>query len=210
MENVIRHIFRHLNSDLDEVLNLFNFKVVSQGFIMSDLDSELASLRINESQFAAGFSMIKLQSGYLQNFMIGEARRSYLNDLYSLISRYSIIINRAITIERDQPLAPEFSDRIIENSLTLLFKYISSKEDKEFLDFFRKARNCLVHYDGNYSLYQKIDFEFDGTKFDSESNIGKQINWSIQNLHALYNRIKSIYDFEIFFQNPHFKSKMLG
>ena len=79
-----------------------------------------------------------------------------------------------------------------------------SREHKRFLEFFRRIRNSLVHYDGNHNLRNRLDFEFNGTHFlTTDENLGTQIRYWLSDLVAIYYHLKQVFTIDPILANPY-------
>ncbi len=113
---------------------------------------------------------------------LNEIRRSYINDLFCLATRYFVVINNLIC--RKTVLEPEHHDHMVKEGLNRLNRYFA-KDDKRFLSFFTLLRNSVIHHDGNHNRSHRLDFVYRGHHFETtDANIGSQIQLSFEELFA--------------------------
>lgn len=146
----------------------------------------------------------KLKSSY--SILETEMRRAFISDLYVAVANNSILIRNVL--DKKIVINSSLSEEKIDKAPTLLYPFLK-KEDKEFLNFFHKIRNSVIHYDGNHNKRNSIDYKFgDVHFFTTEVNHGKQIEWGIDQLIDLYHRVKEIFCPEIILNNHFFKQKL--
>jgi hypothetical protein len=136
-----------------------------------------------------------------------EIRRTFINDLYLTVSRHGVLAKNVIT--RIEPPQPEFHKEPHEGEVAALASFLT-KEDKQFLDFFRRLRNSTVHYDGSHNRRNSLDFTFNGSHFHTtEANLGHQIGYWFSDLFAIHTRLKEIFAVEKVLANEHLR-RLLG
>ncbi len=98
--------------------------------------------------------------------------RGLIGDTWAMYERLAIA---APAVAARRPL-PEFTGAKggAERFLQMLGKSLES-EERWLLDFFERARNCLIHYDGRYARHIRFDDTFYGQRFQSEGNSGKPL-----------------------------------
>lgn len=127
---------------------------------------------------------------HLEGFMI-EIRRTLINDMFLCIARHGVLARNIIDNKR--PIAPEFHKEAHEGEVLALGTFLT-KEDKLFLDFFRRLRNSTVHYNGNHNRRNRLDYEFNGSHFlTTDANIGRQIDYWFSDLFALHAQLEVIF-----------------
>jgi hypothetical protein len=142
---------------------------------------------------------------HLEGFLI-DIRRALINDLFLCVARHSVLARNIVLHKR--PLEPEFYQESHEGEILALGAFLT-KEDKQFLDFFRRVRNATVHYNGNHNVRNRLDFEFNGTHFlTTEKNVGAQIGYWFSDLFAIHNQLESIFAADKVMQHPHLTQQM--
>ena len=130
-----------------------------------------------------------------------EIRRGFVNDLFLVVARDGLLARNSLAGK--QPIHPEFFMEPHEEEVAALSPFLA-KEEKRFLDFFRRIRNSTVHYDGNHNVRNGLDFEFNGTHFlTTDANVGTQINYWLSDLVAIYQRLKVVFDLDKLLANPY-------
>lgn len=143
-----------------------------------------------------------------QDGFLTDIRRSLINDLYLTVSRFGVITKNMIL--GIVPPEPEFHKQAHEGEVSALCPYLS-KEDKKFLEFFRRLRNSTVHYDGNHNLKNSLDYEFNGThSLTTEGNLGTQITFWFSDLFAMHERLISALAPDAIMANRHLQEQISG
>lgn len=210
-EEKVRFYIDLLHNDIENIFWVLQVKYA--GFyeinrLKDNYSEKIGITRLNDSQqniiFVIDINTGKLKSSY--KVLETEARRAFITDLYLIIARYSIFLHGLI--DDKEIIDPAISDNAIDQAPTLLNPFLK-KEDKDFLDFFHKVRNSLIHYDGNHNKKSRLDYTFSGTHFlTTENNLGQQIEWSVNELIELYQKIKLIYNKEKLLAHPFLLRKL--
>jgi len=201
-------IFRHLNADLNNILICLKLKMVSLKLYEEGINSAFPVFDDNRDEVAMHVEITPDVTKAHREYMLAELRRSFINDLYLCISRYSIFIHRLLTLSNEEKISPDFSTGPNDTQpLNKLHPFLSTP-DKEFLIFFHSIRNCIIHFDGHYNAKTQINYDLEGVQFVSEGNYGKNIPWGIKEMIQVYERIRKIYEFNAFQINPYFNSLM--
>lgn len=202
--------FELINNDLDNTFTIERLKLLGISQLNKVNDDYLQTTVIVDPEepdvavFEFDFTGKDLKDNY--ELLKAEMIRSYINDLYFMVARGSIRLYFILKGEENDN--PAFHDNNFDEALQIHNRSLS-KADKEFLDFFHDVRNCMIHYDGEYNIKNKLNFEFCGLKFiTTTENIGKQIIWNQKALLGLYNSLKNIYNFENFNKSYDFKEKL--
>lgn len=208
---LIQILIKQFHQRLDQTVLLLSSKLLWDFYInyVAKNESDRFTVQVQDKETNSIVMNISLDIKSLREMQLirdNETRRSYLNDLYNLMCRYNICID---SILRSLPYqTPEHYDGDIDAAIQLINRYLS-KEDKKFLEFYRRLRNSVVHYDGNHNKKNGLDYIFQGVHFlSSDTNIGTQIIFSHTGLRELYSRIKMIYSCDNLFRNQLFQNRL--
>jgi hypothetical protein len=129
-----------------------------------------------------------------------EMRRAFVNDLYLVASRHAVIVDNVIRGHIEP--RPEFSAERRDAALSGLNRFLS-KKDKGFIDFFRRLRNSVVHYEGRHNAANPLNDEFLGSKIlTTNDNMGEPIEMSLCQVYGLYDRLLAILDEKALMAHP--------
>lgn len=136
----------------------------------------------------------------LRPHLENEMRRAFLNDLYLVASRHMILaenILNGLTEPR-----PEFSRERREAALEALNRFLA-KADKKFLDFVRRLRNTVVHYEGRHNLANPMNDTLLGRHiYTTDDTLGMSITLSLPQLYHLHSEICRVLDPPALLQHP--------
>lgn len=134
--------------------------------------------------------------------LMQEARRAFLNDLYLVASRHAMIV--ANLLRNTPEPRPEFSPERRDAALNALNRYLS-KSDKRLLDFFRRFRNSLVHYEGRHNKANPLDFILLGRRIaTTDTNLGEGIEMSMDQVYHLFDEVLRVFSVQLL-DHPHFR-----
>ncbi len=153
-----------------------------------------------------------------QELILMETRGTYISELYSITAGFCVDINNIITDQHvDGNYSHIFFTDKMDEPLNKLNRFLV-KENKDFLNFFHKLRNSMVHFSAlhnkrnplDYKLGMKIpqgteQFELYREYKTTDQNLGQLIIFGLSDLHALYFKLKDIFQSEKFTKHPHFK-----
>lgn len=202
-EAEVRALLDQLRADLDRILSFLQHKLLWMALIENN---ELRfSTPVNDGEFEPPrlIMLIKREPHELRAerpHFENEMRRAYLNDLYLVASRYAIILANLLS-GKEEP-RPEFSEERRDAALQGIFRFLS-KEDKEFLDFFRRVRISVVHYEGRHNRSNRLNYTFRNTRFKTEDkDLGESIFFGMRHILGFYEDLIRIFDPEAIIGHP--------
>lgn len=202
----LKFIFDTFHHDIDSAFErlkvkyslLFMLKNNNQRISVSVTDP-LVTKVVLQINYSAG----EIGKNYTQ--METECRRIYISDLYSICSNFCISASNVLNgSEVNGRYDAAFINKQYSEPLNLLNKFLSS-DNKEFLKFFHKVRNSMIHYDGQYNRNNLLDYRILSLVFKTtDENLGEQIIWGVEEKIELYKIIKNVFQYEKFAKNPLF------
>ncbi len=202
----VRRCLERMQHHLDVTYSLFQVKLLwlhrieheDNNYTIDIVDPIVPSRHVL-TIVATGQQLKAHQEPYLT-----EIRRAFINDLFLTIARDAVLARNFLN-GKDPP-EPEFHTEQHEEEVAALNPFLT-KVDKRFLVFFRRIRNSTVHYDGNHNVRNRLNFEFNGIRFlTTDESLGTQIKYSLSDLVAIYQRLKSAFDVERIIENPYLQN----
>lgn len=119
-------------------------------------------------------------------------RRHFLNDIVIAYERYSMLM-----IASHQNGQTHIEPAIINNRNLGAQNFerlpnIYNNAEKTFLTQLRRLRNSIVHYNGHYSVTNKLTYTFGTNVYFSVGNEGKKITIEFNNILWIFEELRTI------------------
>ena len=118
-------------------------------------------------------------------------RRHFVIDMVLIYEKYA---TRMISTHKNNGIRiePSLIPSTRQSNMFENMPYLFTEEDKKFITQLRRIKNCVVHYNGQYSKTNKIDYTFDLQTFISNGNEGKIILFHWNTLMWMYIKLLEV------------------
>lgn len=207
-EEYLFYVFNQFYFELDNVYERLKVKWALLSILKNNLTP--VDVKIVHPETKSKILHIEYPSGKINEHypeMEIECRRIFISDLYKSSATFSIYLDNVIREKKvNGRHLPAFSNAKYDQPLTLLNRFLNA-DDKHFLKFLQNIRNSMIHYDGQYNIRNSLNYKILNLEFKStEFNIGEQIIWGLEEMIAVYHKLRyKVFTLEKFTNNPMFK-----
>ncbi|MCC9064839.1 hypothetical protein [Flavobacterium piscisymbiosum] len=180
------------NGSIERIKNNFYFSFLSLNFINQrpfHNDIVLASGLTNNIMSAASINNFDLDG---VNEYGNSIRRHYLNDLVIAYERYAMSMIASHQNGQTITEPATLNNRTLGAHLFEQLPNIFSMDELNFLVQLRRLRNSIVHYNGNYSATNLLDYSFGTNIYNSNGQEGQPISIEFDNIIWINSELKTI------------------
>jgi hypothetical protein len=200
---LIRTNFEELSKNLRPIFEIFQLKLSIPNLLLKAAGDEKICTQFRDGGVVV-LNIEKTPKDFQEILpdLKHEIFRSFLNDIYLVVSRFLVLINNRL--HNRKQLLPEESEEKFEQEVALLNRFLAA-DSKNFLEFLRRIRNSVVHYDGRHNQRNALDYCINEHIYKTTNeNIGKPISFYIKDLISIYEKIISIFDYTSLLENKKF------
>jgi hypothetical protein len=186
----MKKILNEFNASMDRIEKNFYLSFLVVNFI--NQRPFLTNIPIYEPSLdreISAHSLNSLDDDTLQEYG-NSIRRHFLNDMLIVYERYSISMFASHNNNQQYTDYSKINNRKLHSSNFEQLENIYTPDDIEFLTQLRRLRNCIVHYNGKYSVTNELNYTFGTEKYFSRDNEGDDISINFNNLTWIFEKIK--------------------
>jgi hypothetical protein len=188
----MKTILDEFNGSTERIINNFYFSFLSINFInqkpfetdivlFSDFKNNIISAKLLNSFDIDGV-----------NEYGNSIRRHFLNDLVISYERYSMLMFASHQNGKTKTEPGTLNDRKLGAHKFEELQHIYNQDEKTFLIQLRRLRNSIVHYNGNYSATNELNYTFGTNAYNSIGNEGSKISIAFDSILCIHERLKEI------------------
>jgi len=185
-------ILGEFNGSIERIKNNFYFSFLALNFINQRPFQADVILPVNLSQNIMTANSINSFDQDGVNEYGNSVRRHLLNDLVIAYERYSMIMYASHINGQTRTEPATLNNRNLGAHNFEQLPNVYSDDDKTFLIQLRRLRNSIVHYNGNYSATNELNYSFGTNTYNSVGNEGQNITIEFDNILLIYNRLINI------------------
>jgi hypothetical protein len=118
-------------------------------------------------------------------------RRHFLNDMVIAYERYATLMYVSHLNGRARKDPSLENKSIYSSNFEQLLAEIKT-DDFLFLKNLKSLRNCIIHYNGKYSVKNKLDYQFGFDVYNSNGNIGKDLTIGFKSLQYIHQMLLNV------------------